>query len=306
MPRVSFAAFAVCLLLSAASARAEDDCRLQIAASLPMDVDRTGRIEVPAAIGGHPINMLVDTGSPASVLRQGMADALSLKSEIVKAPVRFEVFGGVHLYHYVKAKEFSLGGMKAAKALFLLIQDDALVPGQDGLLGADFLFNFDVDFDFANAKLNLFAPHRCEGRAVYWTQDEAAIAKVPISLEDDRHIDVPIRIDGKPLKAIFDTGASHTVMNLETGMDKFGLTPESPGMQRLGKTSDPNPSYGYIFKTLTFEGVTVNNPVVVFVPEEKSQWQEYKALLGIGILRQLHLYIAYKERMLYVTAASAH
>ena len=306
MTRTSFAAFAVCLLLSAVSARAEDDCRLQIVASLPLEIDQTGRIVVPAAIGGHPVSMLVDTGSPASILRQGMADALGLKSEMVVAPVWFELFGGVHLYRYVKAKDFSLGGMTAAKALFLLIPDDAMVPGQDGLLGADFLSNLDVDFDFANAKLNLFAPHRCEGRAVYWTQDEAAIAKVPISLEDDRHIDVPIKIDGKPLKAVFDTGASRTVMNLETGMDKFGLTPASPGMQRQGNTGDSNPSYSYTFKTLTFEGVTVNNPVVVFVPEEKSQWHEYKALLGIGILRQLHLYIAYKERMLYVTAATAH
>lgn len=306
MPRLSFAAFAVCLLLSAVSARADEDCRQQIAASLPLEIDLTGRIVVPAAIGGHPIGMLVDTGSPSSVLRQGVADALGLKSEIVTAPVRFEIFGGVHLNHYTKAKDFSLGGMTLAKALFLLAPDDAMSPGSDGLLGADFLSNLDVDFDFANAKLNLFAPHRCEGRAVYWTQDEAAIAKVPISLEDARHIDVPIEIDGKPLRAVFDTGASRTVIDLETEMAMFGLTPDSPGMERLGKASDSNPSYRYTFKTLTFEGVTVKNPVIVFVSEEESHWHTYKVLLGIGILRQLHLFIAYKERMLYVTAATAH
>jgi hypothetical protein len=29
-------------------------------------------------------------------------------------------------------------------------------------------------------------------------------------------------------------------------------------------------------------------------------------ILGMGILRQLHLYIAYREKNLYVTPASAH
>jgi hypothetical protein len=31
-----------------------------------------------------------------------------------------------------------------------------------------------------------------------------------------------------------------------------------------------------------------------------------KMILGMGVLRQLHLFIAYKERNIYVTAASAH
>jgi hypothetical protein len=33
---------------------------------------------------------------------------------------------------------------------------------------------------------------------------------------------------------------------------------------------------------------------------------ETKLILGMGILRQLHIYIAYREKKLYVTAASAH
>ncbi len=33
---------------------------------------------------------------------------------------------------------------------------------------------------------------------------------------------------------------------------------------------------------------------------------DFQALLGMEVLRQLHLYVAYKEHKLYVTSASAH
>jgi len=56
---------------------------------------------------------------------------------------------------------------------------------------------------------------------------------------------------------------------------------------------------------MTLQGVTVNNPKIVLVPRESSKFSDMRALLGITVLRQLHLFIAYHERMIYVTAADA-
>jgi hypothetical protein len=47
---------------------------------------------------------------------------------------------------------------------------------------------------------------------------------------------------------------------------------------------------------------------LMLVPDAQSKLRtgEPRMLLGINVLRQLHLYIAYHEHTLYVTPATAH
>ena len=94
-------------------------------------------------------------------------------------------------------------------------------------------------------------------------------------------------------------------MDLETFMPMCGLKPDSPGMQRVGVADDPHPRYLYTSKTLNFGGVTASNAKLLFVPREDSQDSWYKMLIGEDILRQLHIFIAYQEKVLFITAASA-
>lgn len=290
-------------ILFTPGARAEEDCRLHLMTSLPMNALQTGRVAVDAAIGDHPLRLLVDTGSPSSTLTQHAVETLGLKEHAVTAGVRIRMFGGEKLTSYVRVTGFRLGRLTAPWAEFLVMENRR--DEFDGILGGDFISQFDVDFDFANAKLNLFQPHPCEGKAVYWTQDETAIAKIPFTMEqDERHILIPILVDGRKIKAIVDTGASRSTMNFETASWMFDLEENSPGVRAMGDPQDP--VYTYPFKTLTFAGVTVNNPEIMLFPRDKSHFNDYRALLGITILRRLHLYIAYKEHLLYVTAADAH
>jgi len=52
-------------------------------------------------------------------------------------------------------------------------------------------------------------------------------------------------------------------------------------------------------------GVTVNHPHIEMVSDEV--WSDRDdILMGIGIMRQLHLYIAYKEKKMYITPALAN
>jgi hypothetical protein len=90
------------------------------------------------------------------------------------------------------------------------------------------------------------------------------------------------------------------VMSLEAAENMFKIDPAT-----LSKNNGR-----YSFKTLTLQDVTVNNPDIILVPNDKSQvmggYRQTNLILGMGILRQLHLYIAYKEHTIYATAASAH
>jgi hypothetical protein len=64
------------------------------------------------------------------------------------------------------------------------------------------------------------------------------------------------------------------------------------------------PVYRFPFKTLSFEGVQVNNPDINIIPQ-KSFGPGPALILGMSTLRHLHLYIGYKAQKLYLTAAEA-
>jgi hypothetical protein len=122
--------------------------------------------------------------------------------------------------------------------------------------------------------------------------------------------------------AIIDTGATRTTISTDTASDSFGLTASSPGMAPAGNVNgDPNlASQFHTFSTLTFEGVTIMNPRLVIMPDRMADIPQTQMLtnlfihpmkreglpeliLGMDVLKSLHLYFAFEEHNLYVTAA---
>jgi predicted aspartyl protease len=288
------AGLAASVLIAAVPARAEEACQLIQLASFEIGVTDNGAVTVPAGIGNTPLTMLVDTGSYQSILTEGAAKSLRLQPKTSERGYLI-AYGGAVLKKYVDATDFRIANMRAADASFMLMPDGRLGAGIDGLLGADLLYFFDLDFDFAKAKLNFFSPKHCAGNVVYWTRD--AYAKIPFGLKA-RHIKIALKLDGKDVDALLDTGASVSVLSLKTANELFGIDEQ---------TAKKN-NYRYPFKTLSFEGVNVINPDIHLVPDEKFAVGEkaLKMVLGMGVLRQLHLYIAYKEGNIYATPASAH
>ena len=285
-------------LLASGPAQADgEDCRLGRFVSLPITIDDAGGVTVPVKIDDQQQNMLIDTGGVYSMLTNAVAAGLGLKPRMLWG-MRLTMWGGRNLDHYVVSHSLEIAGGKVHDREFVILPDDLLPPGVDGILGPDIMQIFDVDFDFASGKVGLFSQKHCEGKVVYWTHDP--FAAVPFKMDEGRHIKIVVQLDGQEVPAVLDTGAYRSAMSLETAEDMFKLDPAT-----LSKNNGRYP-----FKALTLEGVTVNNPDLVLVPDDKSKvmggYREPKLLLGMGVLRQLHLYIAYKEHLIYATAASAH
>ncbi len=89
----------------------------------------------------------------------------------------------------------------------------------DGTLAPDLLRNFDLDFNFAIMTLNLFRPHTCEGRAVYWTRGYIAL---PMDILKSGHARIDVTLDNENMDAI-RTGASLSVMTLNSARHYFDL-----------------------------------------------------------------------------------
>ncbi|MDE2182019.1 MAG: aspartyl protease family protein [Alphaproteobacteria bacterium] len=297
LPWGGFLAALALLVLSALPASADsENCKLERYASLPIAIESAGRVTVPVSLQGEEVNLLVDTGGVFSMISRRVVDRLKLHPQMIYMQ-SLQMFGGRTLDHFVTVPEIKIGAMVGKNRDFVVIPDDYLASDDDGILATDILAAMDVDFDMAGGKVALFSHDHCEGKVVYWTHDP--YAAVPFKLDDERHMKIDVTLDGKDVPAFIDTGSFDSAMSLETAADIFGLD-----VAALKKNDGR-----HAFKLLSFDGVAVANPNINLIPDEESKimggYGQPKLLIGMGILRQLHFYIAFRERVMYVTPADA-
>lgn len=198
-----------------------------------------------------------------------------------------------------------IGPLQQSNANYYVLPTNDVV-GQsefDGLLGGKFFKQYDADFDFGAGRLNIFL--HCAGQVVYWPAP--AVAVVPFRLGSNNNIRFWVELDGKSVNAMLDTGASTTFLNPSRARRTFGVDVNAPGVEKIGDISGAS-MYRRRFKTLAFEGVTINDPLIVLTPDLTSDAATRDSppdlILGMTTLSQMHVYIAYKERKLYITAAT--
>lgn len=316
--RLCVFALATAILAAAPTAARAENCTLQQLASLDM-LDGPD-VVVPATINGSQVHMLVDTGGIASSIFSDTAAHLGLHAtgQISRDEALVDVQGR-KIDELVVVPEVGLGAMRGRNVTFLWWPRTQDPPQIDGILAPDLLRRYDVDIDFADRKVKLFAPEHCAGHVVYWASDYDSI---PFSIDAGGQIEIPIILDGKEIRAIIDTGASVTALSKRHAMQLFDIDETSPGIEKIpGATTNSFIRYQYRFKQLSFGAIRVSNPVIAILPDageralhtEAFRWAGDPAfgptidvrpvLLGLNILRKLHLYIAYSEQTIYVTAA---
>jgi len=191
---------------------------LQRITALPMTpVGRPGNvITVPALIDKRPVKLLVDTGAAFSQINNNIVDELKLPTR--RARVQLVNIAGQRTTQEVRLPSITLGQVRQ-EGVYFIVNDRAnpiggTAPPFDGVLGADFLLNVDLDFDFASRTLSLFSSQHCKGQVVYWT-NSSQVAAVPMRISSQGDIAFPLTLDGHRVNAILDTGATRTALNLD-------------------------------------------------------------------------------------------
>jgi hypothetical protein len=181
-----------------------------------------------------------------------------------------------------------------------------------GILAMDVLNQFDLELDIAHHKLNLFSPDHCKGQVIYWTKT-APVAAVPMTLRDYFEFVIPMTLDDKSVNAELST-EDGAALNGAIAHDDFGLDNEN------GK---------HTFKMISVDGLGITNPTLGIYKDaggcNGAAHEEAKSLLkendqrriehcfghpdiylGLQQLKHLRVFVAFKERMLYATAAGAN
>lgn len=272
---------------------------------------------LPVTVNGSPKLFLIDTGGYASQLTPDVVRDLQMPTQ--SSALRLYNASGSEAAKFAVAETFKFGVMSGQDRPFMV---GSIGSGDlDGIFAADFMINYDVDIDFGADKLRFFSSDHCPGNVVYW--NPPTVAAVPIRMENRFHITVPVKLDGVELTALIDTGATKTITSLETAKREFGVTPSSQDVTKGGTVNgDPNlASYQRTFQRLSFEGVDVTNLKVLFMPDRAGSGNRDmqtgnralrvtadvkmpELILGMDVLRHLHVYMAFKERRFYVSAGS--
>lgn len=295
------------VMLKASPLMAEETCRLLRIASIDSSMDRAGGLIVPMKIGSQSVSMLVDSGGIITGIRDTVADRIGLYMSPMAMEMQMRMFGGGKISRFTIAPEVELGGLKAKRfPLVIMPQETMMGSDIDGILAPNVLSKYEVEFDFANAKLNLFTRDHCDGQVVYWTT--GPYAAIPIVVDERSwHLTLPVMLDGHRIKATIDTGSSRSILSWETAKDLFSLDEKSPDVKDVPGSNLH--ALHYPFKTLSMQDVNVADPDLLLVPDGDSHMMTFGGppmILGMGVLRQLHIFLSYKEKTLYATPASAH
>jgi predicted aspartyl protease len=285
-------------------------CQLQELAEI--DVNAQGsRFILPAVIDGKPARMLVDSGAFSTSLYVDAANRLGLKP----APLSGKSYGagGSASLGLTTAKTVTIGGLTARDmSMFVIGRSSA---DTDGLLGAPFLLQRDVEFDLPHGKIRFFQPKGCTGdQVVYWGQ---AYAVAPMLEDAGVKIVVPVKVNGVTLRALMDTGASGSVLTLGAAATA-GMKPGAPGVSELGASRGIGPNairtYVGVFSTFSFGDETIRNSRLELadlfaanrevsfgssVPREMADFPPM--LLGADFFRSHRVYVAVSQRKVYVS-----
>lgn len=273
-----------------------------------VSVDDRDLTVIPVSINGADKFMLFDTGGAATQITSFTVKELNLPFGTSQTGSMVDVNGNVSS-HKVLVRDFKMGRLAGQDLDFPVDPDPNFGNSRlAGLIARDLLFGYDVDVDFGTKVLNLFSQDHCKGRVVYW--NDPGVGVLPITTEEG-HIHADVVLNGKTFDAVIDTGAEDSIISEPVALDRFG---KSLDLMNDRPTLPINGKQGLIgrihtFSSLAFGNVAVTNPRLVVLPDamgdNKVRTHLPKMIIGMNILKHLHLYLAPKEERLYVSAASA-
>ena len=315
------------IIAAATTASAAEECgSLKRITSVDTVAGPAGYMLVPVNLGDARRLLLFDTGGAISSITPAAAAELHLSTYDTR--VKMVGVSGAVSTRATVIPSVRIGATESKGAQYMVLPDNMPGLAGGGVVGTLApATGVDIDLDFANRRLSFFSPDHCDGKVVYWQAPAVAIVPMRIAglqqggTPSTEHIIIPVSLDGKQLNALIDTGAANNVLNLAVAEDRFDIRPDSPDVQEVGQLGKSASAkvYRRQFHALSFEGVTVTNPEIDLVPDQmtRSIGDQRRTgsltrptdtglpdlIIGMPVLIQTHMYIAFRERKVYVTSA---
>ena len=298
---------------SPAWAAGEPVCRLQQFGE--MDVSITaGGMTVQARINGQPVRLILDTGSEDTILYRSTAEHLGLKWKSGGRATLYGVGGSTTLGE-ARLKDFSVAGA-TIHDFDIPVAGRIHDPTAQGVLGARFLLQADVEFDLAHGKVRFLKPKDCSGDQVLYWGGSYAVTPM-LEAHDRKAIEITVLVNGRPVRALMDSGADLSTLT-STAAARVGVKAGSPGLLTgqgaEGFAGVKLTSRAKIFPSFSFGDETIKNarieiadlftaneevPIGSIVPQAVIDFPEM--LLGADFFRSHRVYVAMSQRRVYAS-----
>ena len=192
---------------------------------------------IGAKINNQGVRFLVDSGAFFSMMSSAAAGELNLK--VVAAPYGLTVrgIGGTTVPSVATAKVFTIANAEIPNVQFLVGGSETGI-GTIGLLGQNFLVNWDVEYDLAKGMIRLMKDTSCsKNMLAYWVAPTQSYTTVNIERVDKKtpHAIGHAYINGEKIRVLFDSGAQISVLSLRAA-ERAGIKVDSPGVVDGGVT----------------------------------------------------------------------
>ena len=257
-----------------------------LVAAIPFEKNANdGRIVIDLAPDGHrPLTMLLDTGATASIVTPRYARSLGVSPRKVRdREVQRATRLGRDLLFWVDTR-----------------RSDTAAPGsfEFGVVGGTFLRNYVVELDFESRIVRFFDPDRY---AVPERVDDPAVSIVAMKLRANRPF-VELKIRGKPVTVLLDTGLALPVVLSGDASRKVGLNLEASAPD--GRITIPFGSTELVqagLERVELGGFAMDAvPIAVAEKGLFNQAGPMDAILGTGLLQAFKVRLDYPRRRIWL------
>jgi tetratricopeptide (TPR) repeat protein/predicted aspartyl protease len=303
-----FAALAAAIFVIASpSAQAESKCKLMKVADMPVTMNSLRPI-IDVKFNDQPAKLTLDSGAFYSTITNDAAAEFGLV--VHPAPFGYYIkgIGGDVQVGIAKVKRFTIVGVAVPNVEFLVGGSSVRTPGyvsSAGLMGQNLLEMFDVEYDLATGMVRLFKSEGCDkAMMAYWLkpgQTYSVMATEGVDARNPHTIGTGI-LNGQKIRIAFDTGAFTSLLSLKAAQ-RAGIKPDSPGVTDAGYStgigSGASKSYFGTFATFGIgDGEEIKNAKLRFADLNLGFAD---MLLGADFFISHHIFVATKERKLYLT-----
>jgi tetratricopeptide (TPR) repeat protein/predicted aspartyl protease len=296
-----FSAIALGSILSAPLAQASEGCKLGMVALLPIAMAGY-RPLIFAKINGKEARFVLDSGAFYSMMSTATAAQFDLKLRPAPFGLRLRGVGGSVDTDVATVKEFIIAGVPIHNLEFLVGGSEV---GSEGLIGQNFLVQWDVEYDFSKGVVRLFKPDGCrKSRLAYWVTPGQAFSEMEIeSAAQARSHTIGVGyVNDQKIRVMFDTGAYTSVLTLKAAA-RAGIKIDSPGVVEAGYSRGIGRSMlkNYIATASSFkigDGEEIKNARLRIADGDLP---DADMLLGSDFFVSHHVFVANSQHKLYVT-----
>jgi hypothetical protein len=241
---------------------AHASCRLAEIAEFHVDLVGNSPI-IDGQINGHPIRILLETGSPVSFITHTAARQLDLPIRSYKNQTIIGV-GGNESLEIAVVKELKIGDLELKNHTTNVVGTE--IHDANGVatfqLGADVLSHFVTEWDLAHGIVRLLHPQDCSlEQLAYWSSGYFQVELDPSSLAYPSVV-LKVKINGKSTKAklVSASAISHIAPEAarDAGVEPGGPNAE-PAREITGLTANPIPTWIGRFDTFEVGSETIKN-----------------------------------------------